>query len=178
MGGDSSATCVYDAVRTIMKLQGHKFELCDTHIDEFKRRKKMDRVAQGPAGILAVEKKPGIYLVATLDDLFRGSCFVTMVGTNKMAFAYEDGIEMGLGVYKYAKKICWNRECFTTDGNGQWEAEKAGEAEWNEHSAMMCTVPMARKPAKQRRRHTKRRPQQRIRQQLEATGRVSRRIHE
>ncbi|CAI5713286.1 unnamed protein product [Peronospora destructor] len=132
-----------EAVRTVMKLQGGAFEMTEAHIEEFEQRETMRRVAQGglrteqpnaygvggdkpgPAGILlAVGMKPGIYLVATLDDLYRGRCFVTEVGANKMALAYEDGIEMGLGEYKYAEKSAG----YGATGPEASEAAEAGEA--------------------------------------------------
>ncbi|CAH0493479.1 unnamed protein product [Peronospora farinosa] len=186
MGDNSSATCVYEAVRTVMKLQGGAFEIDDAHITEFEQREGMHRVAQGglraeqvqrlfefligkgwrvhlkanvygvhvnqtgPAGILlAVDMKPGIYLVATLDELFRGHCFVTEVNDSMMALVYEDGVEMGLGEYRYAKKICWIRECVMADGEGLCEGDEAGgDAETGQ--VTLGRAPMARKPAKGR----------------------------
>ncbi|CAI5713339.1 unnamed protein product [Peronospora destructor] len=104
----------------------------------------------GPAGILlAVGMKPGIYLVATLDNLYRGHCFVTEVGENMMALACENGIEMGLGEYKYAEKICWIRECAIVNGVGQCK-EGEGVKGADPWQAAMFRAPLARKPAKQR----------------------------
>ncbi|TDH72016.1 uncharacterized protein CCR75_000124 [Bremia lactucae] len=184
MGDNAWATCVYEAVRVVLRLQGTPFELTEELIQQFEEKEAMcqgglrtDTVQKlfeflirkrkwqvelkpnvfgkagqltGPAGILmAVNLKPGVYVVATLDSLYRGRCIVVKVGHDKMAFAYEDGLRMGLGEYLYAKTICWIRECVDTVGGGVRILDEGGPGEI---AFKLVKAPLARRQAKPRRR--------------------------
>ncbi|KAJ8514408.1 hypothetical protein ON010_g18681 [Phytophthora cinnamomi] len=179
MGDSKDYSCVYTALSKIMELQGSEMRITTEMVADFEHQEGFDRTERKGLRADQIQRIPvgrpgsrgsrwrrggipGVYFVGTLEPPRVGHCLVVEVTDDRLCFAHEGGLKMGLKQYGYAQQIRWVRRCEITDGPG-----KVSEAAITPVNGV--EEPLEAPAAKQARRRTRNRRSKRARKDLAAT---------